>query len=56
MVRKKRHIEMTEKHFDTLKLTYTEWNDKYGSKSKNHYYTIKKRMLTYLEEQGSVDS
>ncbi len=49
-------IPITEKHKDSLILSYTEWNKKYGVKGGNGYYKNRERMLKYLEEQGSVDS
>lgn len=53
MVREQRHIEMTEKHFDTLKLTYTEWNNKYGSKSRGDYYRCKKQVEKFMNSKDS---
>jgi hypothetical protein len=53
MVREQRHIEMTEKHFDTLKLTYSEWNNKYGSKSRGDYYRVKKQVEKFMNSKDS---
>jgi hypothetical protein len=44
--------EITQKHRDTLLLSCTQWNNKYGIKSKNLYYTTKKTFSKYLQDQN----
>jgi len=48
--------EITDKHRDTLIMSYSDWNNKYQVKSNGEYYRCKKQLEKYLKEQGSVDT
>jgi hypothetical protein len=48
--------EITDKHRDTLIMSYSDWSNKYQVKSNAQYYRDKKRIEKYLKEQGSVDT
>lgn len=42
----------TKKHHDTLILSYTQWNKKYGHQSKSLYYKTKNNISKYLQDQN----